>query len=219
MGDGGGDGDGGGGHAGEFGGFSSADMGAFSDSGPIGGPAGGPGTGPASGDDTGGSSLGSGEVSGAVGPASDTEISDTPSFANSSTMAEYLGMTNMEMNIAALNALSYGMLGPLAPDIFGQAEAQLAQGMDLGEPIGDDDEGYFGTYAEGGGYRGDLEPYPWMTGEGPTTGVSGVNVDSALSAAEEERRRIARLTGRRSTMLTQGLSWEPNTKRTTLLGR
>jgi hypothetical protein len=40
----------------------------------------------------------------------------------------------------------------------------------------------------------------------------------AETAATEERRRIGRKTGRRSTILTSGLEWPPNVYRTTLLG-
>jgi hypothetical protein len=49
-------------------------------------------------------------------------------------------------------------------------------------------------------------------------GLTGEMVDAAETAATEERRRIGRRTGRRSTILTSGLEWPPAVHRKTLLG-
>ena len=120
--------------------------------------------------------------------------------------ASALGQHNVAMNTAALNAVIPG-LGVFEQGIFGQAHEAIAMGEDLGSPTG------YGEGGEGGGDDTALFN-PFSSIVSPPVQPQPI---SPLSAEEEERRKIARRTGRKSTRLEE-LPWPPAVGRATLLG-
>ena len=131
-------------------------------------------------------------------------------FATQGMLADYYmtekGQHNVAMNTAFLDAVFPG-LGVFEQGIFGQAHEAIAMGEDLGSPTG---------YGEGG--AGDDAAAalfnPFSSVVSPPAQPQPI---SPLSAEEEERRKIARRTGRKSTRLEE-LPWPPAVGRATLLG-
>ena len=123
--------------------------------------------------------------------------------ASPDTLAAQLDMTNQDMNTAIFGDFMGGFLNSMST----QAQDAIDAGLDLGDP---------GAI---GGEGGDDDPYRTPPKVAPPAVTpETILTKTPLDAAEEERRKIARRTGRKSTILTKNPLSTLNVAKKTLLG-
>ena len=124
------------------------------------------------------------------------------SNASPGTLANDLNMTNQEMSTAIFGDL----FGNAFNAMTSQAQDTIDAGGDLGDP---------GAL---GGEGVDDDPFQSPSVASPAVTPETILTKTPLDAAEEERRKIARRTGRKSTILTKNPLSTLNVARKTLLG-